>query len=135
MSDLNECLKIDFNLLYEHFCSNIENNKLSIILLYTFLNNNISFLNFVIARKDIENLIVPCIKVLENNLLNQDAFTFRRRAQQSYVGFLVIFILSRDDFFCKKIHEIVIKKNIFNLILFFIEIKKCYFASAKSIDF
>lgn len=108
MSNLEASFKLDFTLLYERLCSSIENNKLSMLLLYMILHKNSGFRNFVLSRINLEILVVPCIKVLNNGVSYEDTFSFCQHSHQTFLALIVLLILSEDDFFCKIIHEIVI---------------------------
>lgn len=99
--------KVNFTLLYERLCSSIENDKLSMLLLYMILHNSSGFRNFVLSRINLEILVVPCIKVLNNGVSFRDVFNFRQNSHHTYLALIILLILSEDDFFCKIVHETV----------------------------
>ncbi|KAI6242223.1 Dymeclin [Aphelenchoides fujianensis] len=76
------------------------------LLLYMLLHTNSGFRNFVLSRINLENLVVPVLKVLNDGLNTK---SYGSHSHQTYLAMIVILILSEDDFFCKMIHEVSIK--------------------------
>lgn len=108
MANLEASFKLDFTLLYNRLCSSIDSDKLAMLLLYMILHNSSGFRNFVLSRINLENLVIPCIKVLNNGVSYGNALSFCRHSHQTYLALIVLLILSEDDFFCKIVHETVI---------------------------
>ncbi|KRZ52014.1 Dymeclin [Trichinella nativa] len=96
------CFKINFTELYDQICSR-SGDKPSLLLLYFLLYKNVEFRNYVLSRVNLQNLILPILKVLHTS--SQTDVDSNLGSQHLYLALIVIVILSEDDFFCKIIHE------------------------------
>ncbi|CAJ0963327.1 unnamed protein product, partial [Mesorhabditis belari] len=95
--------KLDYNALYERLCSTVEQEP-PMLLLYMLLHRNIGFRNYVLSRINLEKLVLPVLKILHNGANSQSA-----NAHHMYLALIAVLILSEDDFFCKIIHETMVK--------------------------
>jgi hypothetical protein len=59
--------RIDFSELYSIFCESAT-EPLPMLLLYMLIHRNMGFKNFVLARINIENLILPIVKALHDGI-------------------------------------------------------------------
>uniref|UniRef100_A0A915EJA8 Dymeclin n=1 Tax=Ditylenchus dipsaci TaxID=166011 RepID=A0A915EJA8_9BILA len=105
LANLEASFKLDFTALYNRLCESV-GDKLSMLLLYMLLHKNTGFRNFILSRINLENLVVPIIKVLNDGVCQP---SFRSHSHQTYLALIVLLILSEDDFFCKIIHETKLK--------------------------
>lgn len=105
MINLEASFKLDFTQLYNRLCATTH-EKLSMLLLYTLMHNNCGFRNFVLSRTNLENLVVPVVKVLCDGI-SGSVGAFRANSHHTYLSLIVLLILSEDDFFCKIVHETV----------------------------
>ncbi|KAI6183490.1 Dymeclin [Aphelenchoides bicaudatus] len=105
LSNLDASFQLDFTALYNRLCETCT-EKQPMLLLYMLLHTNIGFKNFVLSRINLENLVIPVLKVLNDGLNTK---SFGSHSHQTYLAMIVILILSEDDFFCKLIHEVMIK--------------------------
>ncbi|EYC15389.1 hypothetical protein Y032_0037g3494 [Ancylostoma ceylanicum] len=95
--------KLDYNALYERLCATVSQEP-PMLLLYLLLHRNSGFRNFVLSRINLENLVVPVIKILHEGVASSSA-----NSHHMYLSLIVMLILSEDDFFCKIIHETMIR--------------------------
>uniref|UniRef100_A0A0N5C976 Dymeclin n=1 Tax=Strongyloides papillosus TaxID=174720 RepID=A0A0N5C976_STREA len=117
---------IDYTLLYNQLCKYV--HKQSVMLLcYMLIHKNEGFKNFILSRINLENLVVPILKVLngadyenkrlifDNNLDEvsthsvDEPISVLRKSHHIYLSLINILILTEDDFFGKIIHETIIK--------------------------
>uniref|UniRef100_A0A0N4ZBI6 Dymeclin n=1 Tax=Parastrongyloides trichosuri TaxID=131310 RepID=A0A0N4ZBI6_PARTI len=117
---------IDYTHLYNHLCKFV--HKQSVMLLfYMLIHKNEGFKNFVLSRINLENLVVPILKVLngadyenkrlifESNLDEvsthsvDEPISVLRKSHHIYLSLINILILTEDDFFGKIIHETFIR--------------------------
>uniref|UniRef100_A0A914DUU8 Dymeclin n=1 Tax=Acrobeloides nanus TaxID=290746 RepID=A0A914DUU8_9BILA len=105
MVNLEASFKLDFTALYDRICGTVE-QPFSMLLLYMLLHKNSGFRNFVLSRINLENLVVPVVKVLNDRV---SSTSFRANSHHTYLALIVVLILSEDDFFCKIIHETMLK--------------------------
>ncbi|CEF60402.1 Dymeclin [Strongyloides ratti] len=122
----NVIFTIDYTHLYNHLCKYV--HKQSVMLLfYMLIHKNEGFKNFILSRINLENLVVPVLKVLngadyenkrllfENNLDEvsthsvDEPISVLRKSHHIYLSLINILILTEDDFFGKIIHETIIK--------------------------
>uniref|UniRef100_A0A8C4QHW9 Dymeclin n=1 Tax=Eptatretus burgeri TaxID=7764 RepID=A0A8C4QHW9_EPTBU len=91
--------QINFSSLFGALCAS-QNHDAPTLLLYLLLHYNSSMRTFVLARTDIENLVLPIAQTLywveENN------------SQHVYMSLIVLLILSEDDTFNASIHEVML---------------------------
>ncbi|CAI5443526.1 unnamed protein product [Caenorhabditis angaria] len=93
--------KIDFNGLYDRLCATA-NQESSMLLLYMLLHGNSGFRNYVLSRINLENLVVPVLRILH------DGTRDKTNNSHVYLALIVCLILSEDEIFCKIIHETII---------------------------
>ncbi|CAB3404108.1 unnamed protein product [Caenorhabditis bovis] len=94
--------KIDYNGLYERLCATASEEP-PMLLLYMLLYSNSGFRNYVLSRINLENLVIPVLRILH------DGAGVSNNPHHVYLSLIVMLILSEDDIFCKIIHETVIK--------------------------
>ncbi|CAJ0606288.1 unnamed protein product [Cylicocyclus nassatus] len=94
--------KLDYNALYERLCATARQEP-PMLLLYLLLHRNSGFRNFVLSRINLENLVMPVIKILYEGVASSST-----NSHHMYLALIVMLILSEDDFFCKIIHETMI---------------------------
>ncbi|MFH4975115.1 hypothetical protein AB6A40_001824 [Gnathostoma spinigerum] len=99
---------LDYSALYDRLCATV-NEQPPMLLLYLLLHRNSGFRNFILSRINLENLVIPVLRVLHDGLLNGSYPS--SNSHHVYLALIVILILSEDDFFCKIIHETVIKDS------------------------
>uniref|UniRef100_A0AC34F4J0 Dymeclin n=1 Tax=Panagrolaimus sp. ES5 TaxID=591445 RepID=A0AC34F4J0_9BILA len=97
--------RIDFSELYLIFCESAT-EPLSMLLLYMLIHRNMGFKNFVLARINIENLILPITKALHDGI---SSASFKAHCRHTYLAMIVLLILSEDNFFCRLVHETTVK--------------------------
>lgn len=95
--------KLDYNALYERLCATACQEP-PMLLLYLLLHRNSGFRNFVLSRINLENLVLPVLKILHEGVASLSS-----NSHHMYLALIVMLILSEDDFFCKIIHETTIK--------------------------
>ncbi|CAD5215569.1 unnamed protein product [Bursaphelenchus xylophilus] len=105
LANLEASFKLDFSALYGRLCVTCH-QKQPMLLLYMVLHANSFFRNFVLSRINLEDLVLPVLKVLNDGLSTTSVGS---HSHQTYLAMIVILILSEDDFFCKLIHEVNIK--------------------------
>ncbi|CAI2345678.1 unnamed protein product [Caenorhabditis sp. 36 PRJEB53466] len=94
--------KIDYNGLYERLCATASQEP-PMLLLYMLLQANSGFRNYVLSRINLENLVVPVLRILHDGVATSN------NSHHVYLALIVTLILSEDDIFCKIIHETMIK--------------------------
>jgi hypothetical protein len=97
--------RIDFSELYTIFCESAT-EPLPMLLLYMLIHRNMGFKNFVLARINIENLILPIVKALHDGISSN---SFKSSCRHTYLAMIVLLILSEDNFFCRLVHETTVK--------------------------
>ncbi|KAK6054217.1 hypothetical protein COOONC_08278 [Cooperia oncophora] len=95
--------KLDYNALYERLCATACQEP-PMLLLYLLLHRNSGFRNFILSRINLENLVLPVIKILHEGVASLTS-----NSHHMYLALIVMLILSEDDFFCKIIHETTIR--------------------------
>lgn len=103
LANLEASFKLDFTTLYNRLCASVH-EKLAMLLLYMLMHKNSGFRNFILSRINLENLVLPIIKVLNDGISTTSSPT---NSHQTYLALIVLLVLSEDDFFCKIIHETV----------------------------
>ncbi|TKR57397.1 hypothetical protein L596_030872 [Steinernema carpocapsae] len=94
--------KVDYSALYNRLCCTVKQQP-PMLLLYTLLHKNSGFRNYVLSRINLENLVVPVIKVL-----NAGPDSTSATSHHLYLSLIVLLILSEDEFFCKVVHETIL---------------------------
>jgi len=97
--------RIDFSELYSHFCESAT-EPISMLLLYVLIHRNTGFKNFVLARINLESLVLPIVQALNEGISAQ---SFKSSCRHTYLAMIVLLILSEDNFFCKIVHETTVK--------------------------
>ncbi|XP_071824894.1 dymeclin-like isoform X2 [Apostichopus japonicus] len=92
--------KINFTNLYEAFCNHLSDDQ-STLLLYSLLHQNINFRTFILARTNIDLLIIPLLRILYD--------AQEKNSHHIYMALIVLLILSEDDTFNKCVHELMLK--------------------------
>ncbi|KAL3090352.1 hypothetical protein niasHS_006804 [Heterodera schachtii] len=131
LANLEASFKLDFTHLYNRLCATLHSERMPLLLLYLLLHNNVGFRNFVLSRINLEQLVLPVVRVLYDGMCSGPGHGFqrssptsspkmRRQSQfshnnstvhthQTYLALIVLLMLSEDDFFKKVIHEMTIK--------------------------
>ncbi|KJH50810.1 hypothetical protein DICVIV_03060 [Dictyocaulus viviparus] len=94
--------KLDYNALYGRLCATAY-QEAPMLLLYLLLHRNSGFKNFVLSRINLENLVLPVLKILYEGVTSLSS-----NYHHMYLALIVMLILSEDEFFCKIIHETII---------------------------
>ncbi|XP_072032862.1 dymeclin-like [Amphiura filiformis] len=92
--------KINFMNLYEAFCKHLGDDQTT-LLLYLLLHRNLNFRTFILSRTNIDQLMMPLLKILYNA---QD-----KNSHHIYMALIILLILSEDDAFNKCVHELIVK--------------------------
>lgn len=121
---------VSFSALYNLFCSNLECEDGDFLLLYAFLMSNSSFKEFVLARTDIDALVVPLLQHLYREAVAGGARLRSRteghsswavedpdmdeeeeenqeetRRRYVYVLLIILLVLTQDVAFCESVHS------------------------------
>lgn len=72
----------------------------SALLLYSLLNGNAGFLEYVLVRTDLDTMLMPIMETLYN--------TSKRTSNQIYMLLIVLLILSQDSTFNSSIHKLLL---------------------------
>ncbi|CAI9118377.1 OLC1v1019937C1 [Oldenlandia corymbosa var. corymbosa] len=72
----------------------------SVILLYTMVQGNSAFLEYVLVRTDLDTLLMPMLETLYN--------ASRRSSNQIYMVLIILLILSQDSSFNASIHKLIL---------------------------
>lgn len=88
------------NGLYQQLCQTItvEENTL---LLYHLLHSNINFKNYLLARSDLELILLPILRRIYNAADNN--------CHHIYMSLIILLILTEDQLFNKTIHSMMLK--------------------------
>uniref|UniRef100_A0A7E4VAF6 Dymeclin n=1 Tax=Panagrellus redivivus TaxID=6233 RepID=A0A7E4VAF6_PANRE len=105
LTNLEASFRIDFSEMYVRFCDSCT-ESLPMLLLYMLIHRNTGFRNFILARINLENLVVPIVRALNEGI---SATEFRTHCRHTYLAMIVLLIFSEDNFFCKIVHETIIK--------------------------
>lgn len=92
--------KLDYPSLFTTLSQTMKDDQTT-LLLYLLLHRNQHFRFYILARADVEELIVPILKILYQA---QD-----RNSHHIYMALIILLILSEDDMFNKAIHDIHLK--------------------------
>ncbi|KAM6105469.1 dymeclin isoform 2-T2 [Pterocles gutturalis] len=71
------------------------------LLLYMLLHQNGNVRTYVLARTDIENLVLPILEILYH--------VEERNSHHVYMALIILLILTEDDGFNRSIHEVILK--------------------------
>ncbi|XP_071942367.1 dymeclin-like [Antedon mediterranea] len=92
--------KLNFSNLYEAFCRRFDSDQTT-LLFYLLLHRNSNFRQCVLSKTNIDNLVLPLLKILYN--------APESNSHHIYMALIVLLILSEDDAFNKSIHEVSVK--------------------------
>lgn len=90
--------KLEFATLYKTLYSHLHDDQTT-LLLYLLLHKNDDFRTYVLARTDMESLVLPILHTLYHA---PDS-----TSHHIYMSLIILLILSEDDSFNKTIHDIV----------------------------
>ncbi|XP_068278899.1 dymeclin isoform X2 [Nyctibius grandis] len=100
-SSLNpHAFQINFNSLYTALCEQQKSDQAT-LLLYMLLHQNGNVRTYVLARTDIENLVLPILEILYH--------VEERNSHHVYMALIILLILTEDDGFNRSIHEVILK--------------------------
>ncbi|XP_077993029.1 dymeclin-like [Glandiceps talaboti] len=86
--------------LYETFCKYMKDDQMT-LLLYLLLHRNPNIRAYVLSRTNIEQLVVPILKILYD--------AQERNSHHIYMALIILLIMSEDDAFNKSVHELIVK--------------------------
>ncbi|KXJ28564.1 dymeclin [Exaiptasia diaphana] len=89
----------NMEVLYTIICSGLEFDQTT-LLLYLLLHRNPNVSSFTFARKDIDKLVLPILKLLYSA---ED-----HNAHHIYMSLIILLILSQNEAFNKSVHEITV---------------------------
>lgn len=92
--------QINFNSLYTALCEQQKSDQAT-LLLYMLLHQNTNVRTYVLARTDIENLVLPILEILYH--------VEERNSHHVYMALIILLILTEDDGFNRSIHEVILK--------------------------
>ncbi|XP_040435614.1 dymeclin isoform X1 [Falco naumanni] len=92
--------QINFNSLYTALCEQQKSDQAT-LLLYMLLHQNGNVRTYVLARTDIESLVLPILEILYH--------VEERNSHHVYMALIVLLILTEDDGFNRSIHEVILK--------------------------
>ncbi|XP_042191965.1 dymeclin [Callorhinchus milii] len=92
--------QINFNSLYTALYQQ-QNSDQATLLLYTLLHQNPNVRTYMLARTDVENLVVPILEILYH--------VEERNSHHVYMALIILLILTEDDAFNRSVHEVTLK--------------------------
>ncbi|GAB6032050.1 hypothetical protein CHUAL_010419 [Chamberlinius hualienensis] len=92
--------KIDYSQVFTTLCSTMKDDQTT-LLLYLLLHRNQHFRTYILSRADIEELVVPILKILYQ--------ANDRNSHHIYMALIILLILSEDELFNKAVHQSVLK--------------------------
>lgn len=92
--------QINFNSLYTALCEQQTSDQAT-LLLYTLLHQNGNVRTYMLARTDMENLVLPILEILYH--------VEKRNSHHVYMALIILLILTEDDGFNRSIHEVILK--------------------------
>ncbi|KAH0514357.1 Dymeclin [Microtus ochrogaster] len=95
-SSIPHAFQINFNSLYTALCE--QQSDQATLLLYTLLHQNSNVRTYVLARTDMENLVLPILEILYH--------VEERNSHHVYMALIILLILTEDDGFNRSIHEV-----------------------------
>uniref|UniRef100_A0A8C0ZV94 Dymeclin n=1 Tax=Castor canadensis TaxID=51338 RepID=A0A8C0ZV94_CASCN len=99
-SSIPHAFQINFNSLYTALCEQQTSDKAT-LLLYTLLHQNSNVRTYMLARTDMENLVLPILEILYH--------VEERNSHHVYMALIILLILTEDDGFNRSIHEVILK--------------------------
>ncbi|XP_078275492.1 dymeclin isoform X2 [Rhinoraja longicauda] len=92
--------QINFNSLYTALYEQQKSDQAT-LLLYTLLHQNPNVRTYVLARTDVENLVLPILEILYH--------VEKRNSHHVYMALIILLILTEEDSFNRSVHEVVLK--------------------------
>ncbi|XP_075788804.1 dymeclin isoform X2 [Pelodiscus sinensis] len=92
--------QINFNSLYTALCDQQKSDQAT-LLLYILLHQNSNVRTYMLARTDMENLVLPILEILYH--------VEERNSHHVYMALIILLILTEDDSFNRSIHEVILK--------------------------
>ncbi|XP_054254221.1 dymeclin isoform X2 [Indicator indicator] len=92
--------QINFNSLYTALSEQQKSDQAT-LLLYMLLHQNSNVRTYVLARTDIENLVLPILEILYH--------VEERNSHHVYMALIILLILTEDDGFNRSIHEVILR--------------------------
>ncbi|XP_061376168.1 uncharacterized protein LOC133318196 [Gastrolobium bilobum] len=92
-------IKLPFASLFDTFGICLA-DEAAVLLLYSLLQGNCAFLEYVLVRTDLDTLLMPILEALYN--------APRRTANQIYMLLIILLILSQDSSFNASIHKLIL---------------------------
>nr|XP_012420757.1 PREDICTED: dymeclin isoform X2 [Odobenus rosmarus divergens] len=99
-SSIPHTFQINFNSLYTALCEQQTSDQAT-LLLYTLLHQNSNVRTYMLARTDMENLVLPILEILYH--------VEERNSHHVYMALIILLILTEDDGFNRSIHEVILK--------------------------
>ncbi|XP_040597521.1 dymeclin isoform X2 [Mesocricetus auratus] len=99
-SSMPHAFQINFNSLYTALCEQQTSDQAT-LLLYTLLHQNSNVRTYMLARTDMENLVLPILEILYH--------VEERNSHHVYMALIILLILTEDDGFNRSIHEVILK--------------------------
>lgn len=99
-SSISHTFQINFNSLYTTLCEQQTSDQAT-LLLYTLLHQNGNVRTYMLARTDMENLVLPILEILYH--------VEERNSHHVYMALIILLILTEDDGFNRSIHEVILK--------------------------
>ncbi|XP_042637321.1 dymeclin [Orycteropus afer afer] len=99
-SSIPHAFQINFNSLYTALCEQQTSDQAT-LLLYTLLHQNSNIKTYMLARTDMENLVLPILEILYH--------VEERSSHHVYMALIILLILTEDDGFNRSIHEVILK--------------------------
>ncbi|XP_063133236.1 dymeclin isoform X6 [Rattus norvegicus] len=99
-SSVPHTFQINFNSLYTTLCEQQTSDQAT-LLLYTLLHQNANVRTYMLARTDMENLVLPILEILYH--------VEERNSHHVYMALIILLILTEDDGFNRSIHEVILK--------------------------
>lgn len=90
---------LHIGMLYTAICTDLHKDQTT-LLLYLLLHRNPNVSTFILSKTDIDNLVMPILKLLYN--------ADNHNAHHIYMSLIILLILSQDDNFNKSVHELTI---------------------------
>lgn len=90
---------LNTGMLFTAVCRDLHKDQTT-LLLYLLLHRNPNVATFILSRTDIDNLVMPILKLLYN--------PDNHNAHHIYMSLIILLILSQDENFNKSVHELTI---------------------------
>lgn len=90
---------LNIGMLFSAVCRDLHKDQTT-LLLYLLLHRNPNVATFILSRTDIDNLVMPILKLLYS--------ADDHNAHHIYMSLIILLILSQDENFNKSVHELII---------------------------